>query len=365
VKLRLLAICLGLALLGSGGGEPDYPDHAGPRLLEVAPFPIGVAYCNAKRNPRTSPVIDQHYNALTSTEFYPFHLIGPDRQWVFSGADQAVLDAQKSGRRLHGHCLLYTLESVCPPCLREFKGDNQQFEAFVADYLGAVLGRYRGRVRSYDLCNELFTQSGSLADTWLRRRFASDQQFLDFIGRCYGYAHAADPQALLFYCDFGQEHSTANYAKGWAIAHQLMRWKRQGIPIHGYSLQGHTNIYRPQKDLEEAFRLAASTGLLIHLSELEVSLNWCDYDIPGHLGGIQGQKSLSADLLERQKQAFARVARAYRAQVPAPQRYGITLWDVGDADSWLATRRFERPTLFDLNYRAKPAYAGLLEGLRD
>ena len=339
---------------------------AAPSLRADAPFPVGVAYCLGKRNPRTNPIIDGQFSRLTSTEFYSFLLWKGPGRYHFQRADQSVEEVHKSGRTIHAHCLLYALESVSPEFLVKFEGSSQEFEALVRDYLTTTLAHYRGRVRSYDLANELYEYNGpGLQKSWMRKHFGSDQEFLDFIGRCYSYAHAADPEALLFYADCGQEFSTQNYAKGWAIAHQLLRWKRQGVPIHGYALQFHTNIYRPQQDIEEALRLAAKTGLQIYISELDVSLNWADPDAVEVRPGKQGVREASPDLLEKQSQIFRNLARTYRRVVPKRQQFGITVWDIGDADSWLATQRFERPTLFDLEYRPKPAYYGFLQGLKE
>ncbi len=371
VSLIVVLILLTVCSLASGPAVPDGKSRPTKTISNQASLRkfskvfIGVAYCQAKRNPKTSPLIDNEFSSLTTTEFYPFHLwLGPGN-YSFTQADLAVQEAQSSKRPLHGHCLLYALESVCPAFLVKFQGSNAEFEAMVKDYLTVTLRRYRGRVRSYDLSNELFNQQGQVADTWLRRRFASDQELFDFIGRCYGYAHKADPAALLFYADYGQEHSHKDHVKGWAIAHQLMRWKQQGVPIHGYSVHMHTNIYRPQADIDQALQLAAKTGLKVTISEMDISINWADYDIPGQKGGVQGLNRASPEILRRQADCYRNIARAYRKLVPAKQQHGITVWDIGDKDSWLASQRFENANLFDGDYQRKPAFYGLQEGLSD
>ena len=354
--LRRLLTCLGVVSLALA---------ATPHLRDRSRLPIGVAYCNGKRNAKTSPIIDREFSRLTSTEFYPFLLTTEAGKYRFEGADQAVLEAIQSHRPLHGHCLLYHLEEVCPPYWIRFSGNNRDFELMVGNYLKTVVGRYRGRVQAYDLCNELFDEHGDCAASWLRRRFSSDREFFDFIGRCYGYAHQADPQALLFYADYGQEVSTNGYAKGWAIAHQLMRWRRQGVPVHGYALQVHTNIYRPRQDLEESLKRAVGTGLKVAISELDVSINVANPDAPGRGSGVQGLSATTPELLQRQAETYRSIARMYRRQVPPAQQHGITLWDIGDADSWLNRYRFEAATVFDRDYRPKPAFYGLCEGLSD
>lgn len=366
--LRLLTLAFfSLSLIDSMDSDSQPPSAPTKiHLGEASRIPVGVAYCAGKRNAKTTPIIDGEFSRLTSTEFYPFLLWQAPGQYRFSGADQSVADAQRSRRPLHGHCLLYALESVCPPFLINFEGTNQEFEAMVRDYLTVTLTRYKGRVQSYDLANELFAYHGNSADnTWLRRRFTSDQELWDFIGRCYHYAHAADPDALLFYADYGQESSRDNYAKGWAIAHQLFRWKKAGVPVHGYALHFHTNIYRPQQDLDRALTMAVQTGLKIHVSELDVSINWSDGDVASQKSGVQGLTQATPDLLERQSETFRHIALAYRRLVPAQQQFGITVWDVGDGDSWLASQRFEKPTLFDGHYRPKPAFYGFMRGLSE
>lgn len=355
--LRRLLVLLALATLALASSHPHLRDRS--RL------PIGVAYCNAKRNTNTSAIIDREFSRLTSTEFYPFLLTTGPGRFRFEGADQAVSEANASKRPLHGHCLLYHLPEVCPQAWIKFNGDNREFELMIRDYLKAVLTRYRGRVQAYDLCNELFDDKGGCASNWLRQRFASDQEFLDFVGRCYGYAHQADPGALLFYADYGQEFSTNGYAKGWTIAHQLMRWRRQGVPVHGYALQFHTNIYRPRQDLEESLKLAVRTGLKVAISELDVSVNLANPDAPGRGSGVQGLSSTTPEILQRQAETYRSIAHMYRRLVPPAQQHGITLWDVGDADSWLNRYRFEAGTVFDRDYQPKPAFYGLLEGLSD
>jgi endo-1,4-beta-xylanase len=52
--------------------------------------------------------------------------------------------------------------------------------------------------------------------------------------------------------------------------------------------------------------------------------------------------------------------------VPAAQRYGITVWGVDDATSWIITsqKKSDYPLLFDKNFAKKPAYAAFLQALK-
>jgi endo-1,4-beta-xylanase len=50
--------------------------------------------------------------------------------------------------------------------------------------------------------------------------------------------------------------------------------------------------------------------------------------------------------------------------IPPAQRGGITVWGVVDKFSWLYNNGAEYPLLYDNNYNKKPAYAAVLQGLK-
>ncbi len=71
-------------------------------------------------------------------------------------------------------------------------------------------------------------------------------------------------------------------------------------------------------------------------------------------------------ILGYQATLYKSVVESYIRNVPAAQRYGITIWGVGDVDSWYVTTqsRVEFPLLFDNNYQKKDSYSGFLQALK-
>jgi endo-1,4-beta-xylanase len=155
----------------------------------------------------------------------------------------------------------------------------------------------------------------------------------------------------LFYNDYDQESSVA---KTEAILNMVRDFARRRVPIDGLGLQMHLRVGTPVEGIARAIRDLAATGLLIHVSELDISVN------PGRNPGL----TYGSELQERQAQLYYEVVHLYRTLVPRSQQWGITTWNVGDADSWLRFRNGKDwPLLFDSSYRKKITYAAFVRGL--
>ena len=72
-------------------------------------------------------------------------------------------------------------------------------------------------------------------------------------------------------------------------------------------------------------------------------------------------------MLEAQGEKYRNLVLMYRKLVPAEQQYGITFWGVFDRYSWI--RGFfgilDWPCLFDDDMKPKPAFYGVMKGLRE
>ena len=122
-------------------------------------------------------------------------------------------------------------------------------------------------------------------------------------------------------------------------------------------MQMHIDINADNSNITAALQKLVATGLKIHISELDISVN------PNNDPNIVYSNSLQIT----QAAKFQFIAETYRAVVPPAQQYGITTWDVGDADSWIPYfyNRKDWPLPFDSSYKKKAAYYGYLKGLKD
>jgi len=100
----------------------------------------------------------------------------------------------------------------------------------------AVVGRYRGRIYAWDVVNEAIADDGTLRDTvWLRNIGP------EYIELAFRWAHEADPQALLFYNDYGAEDIGV---KSNAVYNLVKRLLEKDVPIHGVGLM-HVSLENP------------------------------------------------------------------------------------------------------------------------
>ena len=79
-----------------------------------------------------------------------------------------------------------------------------------------------------------------------------------------------------------------------------------------------------------------------------------------------GYKTLSvpSTLPASQADMYKSAITSFIKNLPAAQHAGITVWGVNDKNSWPDNAGIENHLLFDNNYNSKPAYTGVLQGLR-
>ncbi|HWB28399.1 MAG TPA: endo-1,4-beta-xylanase [Chitinophagaceae bacterium] len=330
-------------------------------LQNSAPFPIGVA-ANVRlllHNAAYRRVVLTEFNSITSENALKWTTVHPDyNRFDFSAGDSLVKFALDNHKRVHGHNLVWIVHN--PSWLNYFKGDSAAWENLLKTHIQTVVSHYKGKITGWDVVNEAFLRNGNLAMSGGEGNGKNNANCIwpklvgrDYVARCFIYAHQADPAALLFYNDYGQEVSPAKVS---AIINMVTDFKRRSIPINGLGLQMHLTLATPKSGITYALKKLAGTGLLIHISELDISTN--QNNQPNFL--------YSDDVQQKQADLFAFVVQQYKLLVPEKQQYGITLWDLGDGDSWIrgTYKRMDWPLLFDEKYDRKPVYNSFQKALQ-
>ena len=297
-----------------------------------------------RNNTKYNAVVTKEFNSITAENAMKFGALHPsENTFTWTDADYLVTYAQANNKRIHGHTLNW-YQSL-PSWVTNFVGDSVAWENLLKTHIQTVVTHFKGKVVSWDVVNEAFNDDGTVRNTiWVQKLGP------DYVSRCFQYASQADPDAILFYNDYGHEYSAA---KRTAINNMITSFKNRGIPIHGIGLQFHITVTQSDANISAAINAAISTGLKIHISELDVRLNT----------NLSPTLSLTPALADQQAAKYKAVVQAYKT-IPAAQQFGITTWNVGDADSWIPSWQGapDWPLPFDANYLRKPAYRGIVEG---
>jgi endo-1,4-beta-xylanase len=325
----------------SDNSAPVYP-KADITSLKQAPYIIGAAINvnTLKNNTNYRNTVINEMNSVTAENAMKMNVISLGRKnYFWDDADYLVDFAVTNKLRVHGHTLVWYKN--IPSWVTSFSGTAEDWKTIYKEYIQDVVTRYKGKIASWDVVNEIINDDGSLRDCiWLQK---IGPQYIEL---AFQYAHEADPQAVLFYNDYGHEYSHTRRLKAFSLADSLAR---KGVPIHGIGLQMHTNINRSLDDLRYAVTAAAVTGLKIHVSELDVAVN-PDKTIT----------SFNNTVALKQQNSYRAVAKAM-LDLPEGQRYGITMWGVHDPSSWLSANP-DWALPFNSSFEKKPAYDGLLQG---
>lgn len=318
-------------------------------LKSVAIFPVGISLdSKLMDNAKIRNLVINEFSSRTVPIF--MNVETTPNKFNFAIMDARMNATSSQNLRLHGHCLVYHM--AAPDWLLNFNGDSGAFEKAVKNHIQTIVSRYRGKVKSWDVINEIFDNAGGLKQTAFRKVYKTDADYIAFVKRCFQWAHEADPDALLIYNEYGYETYPAKLQ---ALLRMVTNFKQSGVPIHGLGTQTHINLNTPEASVQNSLKKLVSTGLQVHMSELDIAVNTKNVST----------FTFSKEIQNQQRTKYQSIVTIYKQTVPRQQQYGITMWSLGDADSWLVTnlKQLEMPTIFDGNYNKKPAFYGLLEGL--
>ena len=331
--------------------------HGIPRLKDLFEndFLIGAAV-----NPHTiqtqEQLLSEHYNSITAENEMKFVSVHPSEElYTFDDADRLAAFARKHGMKMRGHTLVWHNQTTDWLFDNGHGGltDKDTLYARLKAHIDTVVGRYKQDIYAWDVVNEVISDEG---DTLLRTSKWTEIAGSEFISKAFEYAHAADPDALLFYNDYNE----SNPAKRDKIYTLLKTLIDQGTPIHGVGLQAHWNLYSPPLDeIRAAIEKYASLGLQLQLTELDVSMFAFD-DKRVDL------KEPTAEMLELQASRYEEMfslLREYREVITS-----VTFWGAADDYTWLdnfpVRGRKNWPFLFDGNHQPKPAFHRIAGALK-
>lgn len=346
----------------SGNGENGDPllYNATEDLNDLVEFPIGNIVSAARLTSTTTTdqnfrtvLLDEYDRITAENDMKMANIFTGPGEYNFSDGDAIIAFAKENGLRVHGHALVW--HSSIPNWLQNFQGTDEEFSNLIKNYIHATVSHFSEAtmtvdgqevpvVTGWDVVNEAFDGAGDRNSLFYQRMGSN------YVAKAFQWAREADPNVALFYNDY---NIAGEVAKRGAILNMVNNFKSNGIPIDGIGMQMHLNYDWPISDLATAIQQIADSGLLVHISELDVKVN--------HKEDLT---ELTTDRARLQEEQFQRAAYHYVRLVPEDQKYGLTLWGFRDQDSWLYKGGSDWPLLYDQDFNTKIAHRGLVQGLK-
>jgi endo-1,4-beta-xylanase len=317
-------------------------------------FTMGVAVSPGSLKTNEAELILQQFGSITPENAMKMGPIHPkENEYFWNDADSIVAFAQKNHLKIRGHNLCW--HNQAPRWIfTNAVGDTVSKEILLQrlkDHITTVVNRYKGSIYAWDVVNEAISDK---PDEYLRNspwlRICGE----DFIAKAFEYAHAADPDALLFYNDYNE----INPVKREKIYRLIKSLKEAGIPIHGIGLQGHWAINEPSEDeLNKTLSRFAGMGLKVQITELDISVYNKEHNAretkteDTNTDFTPEKETLQIEMYKRCFKAFEKYKKIIS---------GITFWNISDRSSWLdnfpVRGRKDYPLLFDKNSQPKQAF---------
>lgn len=275
----------------------------------------------------------------------------------FDQADALVAFAETNRMKIRGHNLAWHRDN---PRWFDSAATTANARQLLVTHVETVVGRYAGRMHSWDVVNEAIEVKDGRADgmrnsPWLR--LAGE----DYIELAFRTARNADPQALLTYNDYGIEAETPDAeSKRQSVMELLRRMVTRRVPIDAVGVQSHISAAIASASAASGTPAASfgyGTGILRFIAaarELGLQVFVTEMDV--------NDRRLPGEVSSRD----AAIAAAYKQYLDLvladPAVRAVLTWGITDRYTWLNHEggrtdvQAERPLPFDPDYAAVPAF---------
>ena len=348
-------------------------DTAAPSLYEAFAdyFNVGTCINSWNLNSTTSSdfrsFMKQFNTFVYENESKPDAMHPSENTYNFSNMDKLVDFGQKYGVNLRGHTLIW--HAQCPDWFF-YKSGTSGTKATAAKVLEridthvtTIVSRYKGKVRSWDVVNEVLNDDGTLRDSnWLQTvgDYDGDGDKYDFIEQAFRSAAAADPDAKLIINDYNLEWSTAKTQGMYDLVKSMLE---DGIKVDGIGLQMHigydTNISQLRTNMEKLAGLKKyNPNFTLEVTEMDVScFKW---------GDDSKTVDLNATFMAQYNKTYTEAFKLFMDLADRGVVDTVVFWGINDGNSWInSDGRVNHPFLIARENKIKSTYWEVLSLVLD
>lgn len=330
-------------------------------------FLIGVALNTRQTSGRDISavnIVKKHFNSIVAENCMKCQVIHPEEdRYDFRQADEFVKFGEDNGMFIIGHCLMWHSQLASWFCV-DNEGENVSSEVLkqrMKDHIATIVGRYKGRVKGWDVVNEAIIEDGSYRKTKFYEILGEE-----FIPLAFQYAYEADPDAELYYNDYGMNVEGRRNT----VVKLVKDMKEKGLKVDAIGMQGHLGMdYPDMKEFEESILAFASTGAKVMITEWDMSALPTARRSANISDTVAYRKMLNPypealpdNISEKWNARMADFLHLFMKHSDVITR--VTAWGVTDGDSWKndfpVRGRRDYPLLFDRNYQPKPFVTELI-----
>ncbi len=335
---------------------------------------VGTALNNYQVNgndPAALELVKGQFNVITPENALKWENVHPQPGvYNFEPVDSLVSFCEKNNLLVIGHTLVW--HSQTPDWVFEDEDGNPADRELLLnrmkDHILTVVGRYKGKIKGWDVVNEAFMEDGQMRDSKWRKIIGDD-----FIEKAFQFASEADPNTELYYNDFNMWYED----KVESVVKHIGKLKSDGVKIDGIGLQGHWGLDYPLLDELEA-ALKAYSGLDVNLMITEFDMDILpnpskytgaeistNYELRKELNPYPDSLPDSMQTVQSNRYVdFFNLFNKYKDKISR-----VTFWGVNDTytwrNNWPVKGRSAYPMLFDKNFQPKPAFYAVIKTVED
>ncbi|WP_215224620.1 endo-1,4-beta-xylanase [Echinicola shivajiensis] len=320
------------------------------------------------RDTSSIQIVKEHFNGIVAENIMKSGRIQRrEGEFNFDLADQFVEFGEENNMQIHGHTLIW--HSQAPRWFFTDEEGNEVSPEVLTErmrkHIYTVVGRYKGRVHSWDVVNEAILDDGAYRNSKFYQILGKD-----FIKLAFQFAHEADPDAELYYNDF----SMSQPGKREGMVKMVKELQEQGIQIDGIGMQGHISLEHPEiEEFEKSIQAFADLGVQVMVTELDLSVlpsPWRNREAGANISDKadyedkmnpypEGMPDSVAQAFNERYLEFFELFLKHQDKISR-----VTLWGVSDHHSWKnnwpVRGRTDYPLLFDRENKAKPIVEKLI-----
>jgi len=336
------------------------------------------------QDPKADSIVALHFNAIVPENCMKHAELHPkEDEYNFELADKFVEYGEAAGLTMTGHCLVWHSQTGRWMFFDD-KGELASPELLkqrMKDHITTVMTRYKGKLKGWDVVNEAIMEDGSY-----RKSFYYQILGEEFIPWAFQCAHEADPDAELYYNDYGMNLEGRRNG----VVRLIRQLKERGLRIDAVGMQGHMGMDYPTVDEFRASMDAfIAEGVDVMITEWDMSANPTETQ-SADVGETQRLRMSMWTVAPEEREAIRQellarlcpysdglpedVSAEWNARMRAftdlfieyaDHITRVTAWGITDATSWkngfVVPGGTDYPLLFDREYNAKPFVNQLIE----